>query len=135
MLLERTRYHPRRMRITGDEMEHLVGEALDLLPEQFAELLDNVAVVVEDEPSEEDLRSVGIDPTKADHDDILGLYVGVPLTERDSFYDALPDRIAIYRLPIERSARDRAEAVDEIRKTVLHELGHHFGMEEHQMPY
>lgn len=123
------------MKISMEEMERLVGEALDRLPERFAELLDNVAVVVEDEPSDDDLLSVGIDPASSDRDDILGLYIGVPLTERDSFYDALPDRIAIYRGPIERLARDRAEAIDEIHKTVLHELGHHFGMEEHQMPY
>ena len=114
------------------EFETLVGEVLDRLPEEFSELLDNVAVVVEDEPSEEDLASVGLDPGE---DDLFGLYLGVPLSQRDGFYEALPDRIAIYRLPILRAVETRRELLREVRDTVVHELGHHFGLSEEEMPY
>ncbi len=112
--------------------ERLVAQALDRLPAEFAELLDNVAVVIEDEPSPEDLVSVGLDP---ELDELFGLYQGVPLSDRDSYYDALPDRIVIYRGPIERCCRGDAEMRREVRDTVIHELGHHFGLDEHEMPY
>jgi predicted Zn-dependent protease with MMP-like domain len=120
------------IRMGRDEFEALVKQALDELPEEFAALLNNVAVVVEDEPSPEDLESVGLDP---EMDDLLGLYLGVPLTERDTYYASLPDRVAIYRGPILRYCRSRREVVREVRDTVVHELGHHFGMEEEDMPY
>lgn len=120
------------IRMPRDEFETLVQKALDGLPAEFAELLDNVAVVVEDEPSPEDLESVGLDP---ELDDLLGLYLGVPLSERDSFYGGLPDRVAIYRGPILRLCRTRREVVREVTDTVVHELGHHFGLEEDDMPY
>lgn len=115
------------------EFEQLVAEALELLPDEFAAELDNVAVVVEDEPQAEDLEAAGLEPEEGD--ELFGLYQGIPLTERDSFYAGLPDRIAIYRLPILRACRGRAEVIREIRDTVIHELGHHFGMEEEQMPF
>lgn len=120
------------MRVSPEEFEELVRRALDQLPEQFAELLENVAVVVEEEPSDEDLISVGLDPQV---DDLLGLYQGVPITERDSFYSAMPDRVAIYRGPILRLCRSRREVIREVRDTVVHELGHYFGLEEEEMPY
>ena len=113
------------------EFEQLVAEALELLPDEFARELDNVAVVVVDEPQVEDLVDAGLDPD----DELLGLYQGVPLTERDSFYSALPDRIEIYRLPILRLCSSRSEVVGEVRDTVIHELGHHLGMKEKDMPY
>jgi predicted Zn-dependent protease with MMP-like domain len=111
--------------------ERLVGEAIDGLPEDFADLLDNVAVVVEEEPDPEVLEELGMDPD----DDLFGLYQGVPLSERDSFYSALPDRVAIYRGPILRWCRTEKEIVQEVRDTVVHELGHHFGLDEEDMPY
>lgn len=120
------------MRVSTEEFEDLVGRALDGLPGEFAELLDNVAVVVEDEPTDEEIESVGLDP---DHDDLFGLYQGVPLSERDSFYDALPDRVVIYRGPICRACDNRRQVIREIRDTVVHELGHHFGLDEDDMPY
>lgn len=122
-----------QLRVTSEEFESLVAKALDSLPEELAELLENVAVTVEEEPSEEDLESVGMEPEEGD--ELFGLYLGVPLTERDTYYGSLPDRIAIYRGPIVRGCASRREAIDEIRKTVLHELGHYFGMEEEDMPY
>ena len=120
------------MRVSPEEFEDLVARALDGLPEEFAALLDNVAVQIEEEPTPEDLVSVGLDP---EHDDLLGLYQGVPLTERDSFYGALPDRIVIYRLPILRVCNSRREVIREVRDTVVHELGHHFGLGDDDMPY
>lgn len=123
------------MRLTIQEAEDLVAQALDELPEEFFQLMDNVAVVVEEEPSRDDLESVGMDPDD-EEDELFGIYQGLALTERDSFYGGmLPDRVAIFVGPIRRCCSTRREAIDEIKKTVIHELGHHFGMEEDQMPY
>lgn len=121
------------MRVPQEEFETLVEEALEGLPEQFAELLDNVVVMVEEEPTDDDLRSVGMDPRE--EADLFGLYHGVPLPDRGYGYGALPDRIAIFRGPILRYCRSRREVVREVRQTVMHELGHYFGMEEEDMPY
>lgn len=123
------------MRITRQRFEELVAEALDSLPEELAELLDNVAVVVEEEPSDDDLRDVGIDPGDPDRDELFGLYQGVSQVERDSYYSGLPDRVAIYRGPILRCCTSRREVLREVRDTVVHELGHHFGLDEDDMPY
>ena len=111
--------------------ERLVEEALDGLPEHFAELLENVAVVVEEEPDPEVLRDLGMEPDE----ELLGLYLGVPITARDSRYQELPDRVAIYRGPVLRCCGSRREVVREVRDTVVHELGHYFGLEDEEMPY
>ncbi len=118
--------------MTRSVFEELVAEALELLPDEFSTELDNVAVVVEDEPDAEVLVAAGLDP---EEDDLFGLYQGIPLTERDSLYSALPDRIAIYRLPILRACHSRRQVIREVRDTVVHELGHHLGMEEEDMPF
>jgi len=103
-----------------DEFRRHVRTALDLLPPQLAQALDNVAVVVEDEDPE--------DP------DLFGLYHGVPLTERGTGYSGqLPDRISIYQLPLEDEFPDPEELVEEIRITVLHELAHYFGIDEDRL--
>ena len=96
--------------------ENHVRAALDELPPHIAEALQNVAVVVEDENPE--------DP------DLLGLYHGVPLPERGDMAGALPDKISIYRIPLEESFPDPGELREEIRITVLHELAHYFGLDE-----
>jgi len=125
-----------RLRVTSQEFEELVEKALDGLPEEFAELMDNVVVTVEEEPSEEDLETLeDDDPDDPERGELFGLYLGVPRTDRDTFYQTMPDRIVLFSGPILRACRTRAEAIDEIRKTVLHELGHYFGMEEDDMPY
>lgn len=111
--------------------ERLVEEALDGLPEEFAAMLENVAVVVEEEPDPAVLHELGMDP----EEELLGLYLGVPLPERDSQYQALPDRVAIYRGPVLRICGSRREVVREVRDTVVHELGHYFGLEDEEMPY
>ncbi len=99
--------------------EDHVRAALDELPPNIAAALENVAVVVEDENRE--------DP------DLLGLYHGVPLPERGDMAGTLPDTISIYRLPLVESFPDPGELQKEIRITVLHELGHYFGLDEEQI--
>ena len=120
------------MRVPPEEFEVLVSQALDGLPDEFAELLENVVVVVEDEPDPEDLEALGMDP---EEDELFGLYQGVPLAERDIMYTSLPDRVVIYRGPILRGCDNRRQVVREVRDTVIHELGHHFGLDEDDMPY
>lgn len=99
--------------------EEQVRAALDSLPPHLAAALQNIAVVVEDE--------------NADDPDLFGLYEGVPLPERGDMAGALPDRIAIYRLPLEEEFPEPVELRDEIRITVLHELGHYFGLDEDRL--
>jgi predicted Zn-dependent protease with MMP-like domain len=123
------------MRVSREEFEALVEKALEGLPEQFQEALDNVAVMVEEEPSEEDLEEVGIDPDDPDADELFGLYQGVPLSARDTQYAALPDRVLIFRGPILRACASRREVIREVRDTVEHELGHYFGLEEDELPF
>ncbi len=119
------------MRVALEEFEFLVEKALDQLPEEFAELLDNVAVVIEDEPDQETLEEMGI----PEDDELLGLYRGVPLAERETGYFELPDQVTLYRLPLVRISRDRRELIREVRDTLVHELGHHFGLTDEEMPY
>ena len=105
--------------IGQEEFEELVADALDQVPESLGELIDNVVVVVEDRHPTEDL---------------LGLYEGVPLTEREDYGGlAMPDRIAIYRLPICAMCDTREEIVEEVRVTVVHELAHHFGIDDDEL--
>lgn len=117
---------PRRFRV-------LVAEALDSLPSEWQELLAQVVVLIEEVASEEDLLRVGM--LRDDGHDLLGLYVGIPLTERRAFDEGLPDRIMIYRRPILAICRSREDVVREVRHTVLHELGHHFGLDEDDLPF
>jgi len=115
------------IRINRRAFQELVREAITDLPDEFARAMVNVAVVVEEEPTAEELESLGLDP---EQDDLFGLYQGVPLPERGPDAPVLPDRIAIYRLPILWACDSRAEAVAEVRTTVIHELGHYFGLDE-----
>ena len=110
----------RRVRLSRRRFERLVGKALASLPEEFRSKLENVAVLIEDEPPE-------------DMPDTLGLYEGVPLTERSLGGITLPDRITLFKRPIERACRTEEEIEAEVRLTVLHEVGHFFGLEEAQM--
>ena len=113
------------------EFERLVEEALSTLPPEFAKLLDNVAVAVEEEPSPEDL-----DLLEDPGGELLGIYRGVALTRRHhDMLPTLPDQIAIFRGPINRITRSRGEAIEQIRETVIHELGHYFGLHDEDMAY
>jgi predicted Zn-dependent protease with MMP-like domain len=104
----------RRKRFAG-----MVEEAVRSLHPSVQAALRNVAITVEDSPSEQ-----------ADH---VGLYEGIPQSERESGSGLLPDRIVIYRMPMEESAVSAADLREQIRITVLHEIGHHFGLDEEQL--
>ena len=110
--------------------EQLVEEALAELPPEFTARLDNVTVMVQDRASPEQLAKVNL----RDPHHLLGLYEGIPLTERPRAYDgALPDRITIFRIPIEEMSRTDNDIKAQVRKTVMHELGHYFGMSESEL--
>ncbi len=114
--------------VTRAEFEALVEEVLAELPPRFARYLENVAVVVEDEPSREQLRELGLRPGR---DSLFGLYQGVPIDQRGhAFGNALPDQITIFYRPLLRAFRSRERIRREVRRTVLHEIGHHFGLDE-----
>ncbi len=123
------------MRISRQEFDALVERAVAELPEEFRAALDNVVVMVEEEPTREDLEGVDIDPDDPESDELFGLYQGVNLLERGASYSALPDRVVVYRGPILRACDSRREVMREIRDTVQHELGHYFGMEEDELPF
>jgi len=111
--------------MTRAEFERLVAEAVELIPRRFRREMKNLALVVEDEPSAEILDEMEIEPP----DSLYGLYQGVPLTRRTrSYAGALPDRITIYRLAICAVCHSEAEVVEQVRRTVIHEVGHHFGI-------
>ena len=107
--------------------EDLVAEALDSLPDEIAARMDNVEVVVEDEPPGEQLRGLGRGGT------LFGIYHGIPLTERRDYGNVLPDKITIYRGPIVRYDRTPDRIREQVRRTVIHEIAHHFGIEESRL--
>ena len=116
--------------MTRERFSQLVEEALREIPGRFRRAMQNVAVVVEDEPSSEILAEMEIDPP----DTLFGLYHGTPLTERSWGYgNALPDRISIYQGPIEEACEDDDEIRDCVAETVIHEFGHYFGLSEDEI--
>jgi predicted Zn-dependent protease with MMP-like domain len=116
--------------MTRRQFEALVEKALKKLPRPFKEKLANIAVVVEDWADDETLQEMGIEPP----DTLYGLYRGVDLTHRDSTYgNVLPDVVTIYQGPIEEDAADEEEMREIVRETVMHELGHYFGLDDDTM--
>jgi predicted Zn-dependent protease with MMP-like domain len=110
--------------------EQHVADALKSIPRRFRDAMQNIAIVVEDEPAPELLRSMDIEPP----DTLLGLYQGTPLTERHWGYgNALPDRVLIFQGPHERASDDDDDLVVAIGETLIHEIGHYFGMSEEQI--
>ncbi len=109
-----------RERFAAADFDAAVQEALDAMPIELMNQLDNVAFFVEDEPEEDD------DP------DLLGIYVGTALTDRDSGWEmgSLPDRIVLFRGPLMRMCTSREELLEEIQVTVVHEIAHHFGIDD-----
>ncbi|GAB3661544.1 metallopeptidase family protein [Nocardioides korecus] len=109
------------MEVGEEEFDALVSQALDGVPAELAVLVRNVVVLVEDE-------------APADGPELLGLYEGVPLTERDTGYTfAPPDRILVFRGPLLRMCQSPEELVEEVRITVVHEIAHHFGIDDHHL--
>lgn len=116
--------------MTRRQFEGLVERALRRLPRQFRERLANIAVVVEGWPDDQTLAEMGIEPP----DTLYGLYQGVDLTHRDSSYgNVLPDTVTIYQGPIEEDCADEAEMAQLVRETVVHEIGHFFGLDDDTM--
>ncbi len=113
--------------------ETLVRRAIDRLPKQFRDHLANVEFIVDDRPSAEVLELAGIAP---EDDDLLGFYDGVPLTERSEYSDApspVTDTIYLFQKSLEEMCQTEDELVEEIRITVLHEIGHHFGLDDDEI--
>lgn len=106
--------------MSDQRFDELVSDALDSVPPDLAAAIDNVVVLVQD--------------AHPDDPDLLGLYEGVALTERDSFYaGSLPDTITIYRRPLLQMCADEHEVIDEVRITVVHEIAHHFGIDDSRL--
>ena len=108
--------------VTPEQFEDLVAAALERVPQGLADLVDNVVFVVEPEPPSDD-------------PDLLGLYEGIPLTERGptTYAGAMPDRVTVFRGPILRMCRSRDEVVEEVVVTVVHEIAHHFGIDDERL--
>jgi predicted Zn-dependent protease with MMP-like domain len=116
--------------MTRRQFEALVEKAMRRLPKRFRSKIQNIAVVVEDWADDETLADLGIEPP----DTLYGLYRRIDLTRRDSSYaNVMPDTITIYQGPIEEDCADEAEMAELVRDTVIHELGHYFGLDDETM--
>lgn len=116
--------------MTRRQFEGLVEKALRKLPRPFREKLANIAVVVEGWPDDQTLDEMGIEPP----DTLYGLYRGIDITQRDSGYgNVLPDTVTIYQGPIEEDCADEVEMAELVRETVIHEIGHYFGLDDETM--
>ena len=109
--------------------ERLVDRALAAIPSPFREHLAEVAIVIDDEPSPAQLRDNEIDPDEG----LYGIYEGVPITEYGSDWVALPNRITLFRLPLEEDFPDPDDLAEEVRITVIHELAHHLGIDDDRL--
>jgi len=113
--------------VNPEKFENLVDEALQDLPEDFKKRLQNITVMVEDEPSREVCKRMGIPPNHI----LFGLYHGVPYPHRGPFYGNIPpDVIVIYQKPIERYNRTEQDMKKKVREVVIHEIGHYFGFDD-----
>ena len=125
------------MSLTQEQFEKLVAEGIDSIDEKFLKKLKNVEIVIEDDPTPEQLAKLnarGLLPFGAAQDfQLFGLYEGVPQTKRESYGQVLPDKITIFKNPIERAFSDPESIKTAVKNTVWHEIAHHFGMDEHQV--
>jgi predicted Zn-dependent protease with MMP-like domain len=116
--------------MTRAVFERHVAEALSSIPRKFRDAMQNIAIVVEDEPSPDLLEDMEIEPP----DTLFGLYQGTPLTERTSSYgNVLPDRVLIFQGPHERETDDEEDLIVCIGETLIHEIGHYFGLSEEEI--
>lgn len=115
------------MKVTEEEFEELVKEAVNNLPEKFKKKMENIAVVIEDLPSQKLLMEMKIKSPYG----LLGLYRGVPYPRRGIWYrNVLPDKIIIFKRPIEVRCRNKEDIKESVRRVVIHEIGHYFGLGE-----
>jgi predicted Zn-dependent protease with MMP-like domain len=113
-----------------DDFRDLVEEALDGIPPHFRDAMQNIAIVVEDEPTAEQLAEVELEPP----DTLLGLYEGTPLTERHwDDGNRLPDKVTLFQLPLEDASDSEEDLVVAIGETLIHEIGHYFGLSEDEI--
>ena len=118
------------MALSPQEFRRLVSQAIASLPFPIAERMKNVEVVVEDRPTRAELAMAGVEPPGT----LFGLYTGTPITERDSSYGmVLPDKITLYQRSIEEACRTGGEVREQIRITLMHEIGHYFGLSEGEL--
>ena len=118
------------IKISAEKFERLVVQALDDLPEFFKARLENIEVLVADEPTEEELAEAGLEQDEL----LMGLYQGIPLTERTGDYGlVLPDTITLYRLSFAEVCDTPEEVVAEVQQTVKHEIAHHFGLSDERL--
>jgi predicted Zn-dependent protease with MMP-like domain len=117
-------------RVSRERFRELVARAMDEIPAEIRARVENVAIVVEDEPEHGTLVDLGLDP---DEETLFGYYHGTPLAERSSGYSALPDRVVLYYLPLTDEFRDEYHLRREIRRTLVHEIGHYFGFSDRQL--
>ena len=116
--------------MTRQEFHRLVEEALDDIPPRFREAMKNIAIVVEDSPSPALLAEMELEPP----DSLYGLYQGTPLTERGWGYgNTLPDRVTLFQGPIEEDSQDAEDVIVCIAETLIHEIGHYFGLSEEEI--
>lgn len=115
--------------MTLEEFEQVVDEVIKNLPEEFKSELDNVDIIVDVWPRDEDWQNINAHPGSL----LFGLYRGIPKTKRLSNYSSMPDKILIYAGPILMVSHDLADAKVRIKETVLHEIGHHFGLSEEKI--
>ena len=124
------------VQLTDEEFEQTIADALDSIPQHLLDAMENVVVLTQDEPEEEQLEYAA-DGTESENGDLLGLYEGLPLTERGydygDCYGDIPDTITIFKGPHERLSHDKEYVLDEVFTTVIHEVGHYFGMDEDQI--
>jgi predicted Zn-dependent protease with MMP-like domain len=112
--------------VSNRVFEEIVKEGIKAIPERFLEKLDNVDIVIEDEPTLYQLKKLGARKNSL----IFGLYEGIPQTKRGNYGQVLPDKITIFKKPIEKIARSEKEIQEIVKNTVWHEIAHHFGMDE-----
>ncbi len=115
--------------ISDEEFSDLVSKALDSLPGEHVKRIENVAIVIQDEPDEEQRQQLKLRSSET----LLGLYEGVPLAMRQGQLMQLPDKITLFKLPLMESAHSTAELQEEIRHTLWHEIGHYYGLDHNRI--
>jgi predicted Zn-dependent protease with MMP-like domain len=125
--LDKRGHFSKSSQVSLDQFEELVNRALEEIPEEFLEKIEDVDIFVEEVPSPEQLKELGL----TGRDLLFGLYQGIPISGKSFFQgQALPDRITLFRLPILSSCRTELEILKQIKKTLIHEIAHHFGLTE-----